>query len=189
MARGRSNIQTVSLGAVGNFGTMLEAVSNDGPWEGQLGMEVQVDNKTWKLVKLDYDIAAIDGLDGGLAYWEDQDAFVISFDASGAEAGANSLAGGVHQAIDVSALTEDQYMWIQVGGEQAAVVVAASAVAGDQGTGHASTDNVLTRTAAGTAAPDRHAAIILSTRGSTTSDEGAAVANSSRVRWLLGNSQ
>jgi hypothetical protein len=165
---------------------MLEPVSAKGPWAGQVGMMVESAGKVWRLVRLDYDGGTVDSIDGGLAYYSDESAFEVTFDASAAEGLAAGLAGGVHQVIDVSALTEDQFMWVQVGGPQLAVVIAASAVASDVATGHASTDNVATRTAGGTAAPDSPHGTVLSTRGTTTSDEGASVANSSTVRWNLG---
>ena len=180
-------IQTVDKGRTGSFATMMEPVSEAGVWKGQLGSIVESGGKVWRLVQLDYDGSAVDLIDGGLLYWEDKSVFTVHTDASAGEGLANGVAGGCHQAEDVSALTEDQYMWVQVGGDQAAVVVAASAVAGDHLTGHASTDNVLTRTAAGTAPVDVPVATCLSTRGTTTSDESASVSNSSKVRWILGN--
>jgi len=180
-------VQTVDRGRSGNLGTMLEPVSGAGPWKGQLGAVVESSGKVWRLVQLDYDGSAVDTTDGGLLYWEDKSVFTVHTDASAGEALGNGVAGGSHQVVDVSAQTEDQYMWVQVGGDQAAVTVAASAVAGDQLTGHASTDNVLTRTAAGTAAVNVQVGVALTTRGTTTSDEGASVANSSKVRWVLGN--
>lgn len=189
MARGRFfPVQTVDLGQTGNFGTMLEGISNAGPWKGQLGMVVESGGKVWRLVQYDISAgAAVDAIDGGVLYWEDKSNFLVHADASAGEALANGVAGGCHQAIDTSAQTEDSYMWVQIGGDQAAVVVAASTVAGDHLTGHASTDNVLTRTAAGTAPVDVPVATALSTRGTTTSDEGASVGNSSAVRWIVGN--
>lgn len=187
MARGRMfPVQTVDLGRVGNFGTMLEPVDT-APWAGQLGMVVEQGGKAWRLVQLNFDLGTVDGLDGGLAYYSDESLFVVTFDASSGEALAASLAGGVHQVVDISALTADQYLWVQVGGEQLAVVIAASAVTGDYACGHASTDNVATRTAAGTASLDSPFGTVLSTRGSTTSDEGASVSNSSTVRWNVGS--
>jgi len=186
MASGRSSTQTVFRGRTGNFGTMIEPVSGNNVLAGQLGMRVESGGKWWRLVRLDYDGGTVDGIDGGLAYYSDESAFTVTFDASAGEALAASLAGGVHQAVDVSALTEDQYLWVQVGGEQLAVVIAASAVASDVASGHASTDNVATRTAGGTAAVNAPNGAVLSTRGTTTSDEGASVSNSSTVRWNLG---
>jgi len=159
------------------------------PQGGQLGQIFEKDGRFYRLVKVDL-TDAVDGLDGGVAYWADKASYAVTFDASGGEAGANGIAGGCHKVVDVSTYTinvTDPYIFIQVGGDQAAVVVAASAVAGDHMTGHASTDNVLTRTAAGTAPVDLLAAVCLSTRGTTTSDNGASVSNSSKVRWILGS--
>jgi hypothetical protein len=188
MAKGRFfPVQTVDTGPKGNIGTMLKPLSAKGPWKGQLGSVTEAEGKLWRLVQLDYDGSAVDTIDGGLLYWEDRSLFTVHTDASAGEALAQGVAGGCHQVVDVSALTEDQYLWVQVGGDQAAVVVAASAVAGDPLSGHASTDNVLTRTAAGTAAVNLQVGVCLSTRGTTTSDESASVANSAKVRWVIGN--
>ena len=169
MAKGRFfPVQTVDTGPKGNIGTMLKPVSAKGPWKGQLGSVTEAEGKLWRLVQLDYDGSAVDTIDGGLLYWEDRSLFTVHTDASAGEALAQGVAGGCHQVIDVSSLTEDQYLWVQVGG-------------------HASTDNVLTRTAAGTAAVNLQVGVCLSTRGTTTSDESASVANSAKVRWVIGN--
>ncbi len=153
------------------------------PRPGMLGHVVEDSGNMYQLVQVDTsDVASIDG---GVAYWKTRSTSVVTPDASDSEGLADTIAGGTHVVVVSDALTH--YIFIQVGGDQAAVVVAASAVAGDHLTGHATTDNVLTRTAAGTAAPDKQAATALSTRGTTTSDNGASVANSSKVRWIFGN--
>jgi hypothetical protein len=150
---------------------------------GQLGAMIEYIGGVYRLVKVDTsDVATIDG---GVAYWKDKANYVVTADSSDAEGAADDVAGGTH--VVVASDSAAHYIFVQCGGDQAAVVVAASAVAGDHLTGHASTDNVLTRTAAGTAAPDKQAATALSTRGTTTSDNGASVSNSSKVRWILGN--
>lgn len=159
------------------------------PIGGQLGQVFEKDQNFYRLVKIDAD-DAVDWIDGGVGYWKTKISsttpWVVTADASDGEAGANGIAGGSHVAVDVSEVSEG-YIFLQIGGDQAAVVVAASTVAADSMTGHASTDNVLTRTAAGTAPVDKLAAVALTTRGTTTSDNGASVSNSSKVRWELGS--
>jgi hypothetical protein len=184
MAVGRRfMVQAPHLGPTGNVRT---AIFSALPYGGQVGQVHEVDAKFWRLVLID-DGDAVDYLDGGVAYYKDKPTFEVTVDASDAEGLANGIAGGTHQVIDVSGISADRWIFIQIGGEQAAVQVAASTVAADHLTGHASTDNILTRTAAGTAPVDKLAATALSTRGSTTSDEGATVTNSSKVDWVLGN--
>lgn len=175
------------LGQAGNYRTFKETTLNNGgagPFAGHLGQMVEDNGKVWRLVQ--YVEATIAGIDGGVMYWLAKANWTVTSDASDGEALADGVAGGLHQAL-TAATDTGSYIYIQCGGDQAAVVVAASTVAGDHMTGHASTDNVLTRTAAGTAAPDLQCATALSTRGTTTSDAGASVANSSKVRWILGH--
>lgn len=173
-------VQTVDLGPVGNPRKFNESSLPKG---GQLGAVFEYEKgKFFRLVKFDNGTGNIASIDGGVAYWKDKANWTVTADASDSEGGANEVAGGMHNVV-----TDGNYCCIQVGGDQAAVVVAANTVAGDSMTGHASTDNVLTRTAAGTAPVDKLAAVALSTRGSTTTDNGASLANSSKVRWVLGN--
>lgn len=181
-------IQHLHLGKDGNVRTFTDTAlgggsgsATNGPWLGQLGQVFETDNKFFRLVKFDDGTGNVASIDGGVAYWKDKANFVATTDASDAEGLANGVAGGMHAVI-----VDQSYCFIQVGGDQAAVVVAASTVNGDKLTGHASTDNVLTRTAAGTAGIDDTFAVALTTRGSTTSDVGASVSNSSKVRWILG---
>lgn len=152
---------------------------------GQLGTVLEWQGGVFRLVQVD--TSAVATIDGGVVYWLDKANFKVTADADQAseEGAADGIAGGTHVVVASDALVH--YIFIQIGGYQAAVVVAGSTVNGDHMTGHASTDNVLTRTAAGTAAVDKQAATALSTRGSTNSDNGAAVANSSKVSWILGN--
>lgn len=170
------NVRTATFSALG--GTVTDG---QGPWLGQLGQIFEKDNKFFRLVKFDNGTGNVASIDGGVMYWKDRAAWTVTSDASDSEALANGVAGGCHVVA-----TDLYYMFIQCGGDQAAVVAAASAVKGDHATGHASTDNVLTRTAGGTAPVDKLVATFLTTRGTTTSDEGASVANSCKVRWELG---
>lgn len=176
-------VQHLHLGPAGKVRTFLETSL---PLGGQLGQIFEQDGKFYRLVQVDL-TDAVDFIDGGVVYWADKATYKVTADASGGEALANGVAGGSHLVIDVSTYTTGPYFFVQMGGDQAAVVVAASTVAGDQMSGHASTDNVLTRTAAGTGCVNKIAGIALSTRGTTTSDEGASVGNSSKIRWNLGN--
>lgn len=181
-------VQHLHLGPTGSVYSFAESTLNNGgagPWLGQLGQIFEKDNKFFRLVRGSAD-NDVDYIDGGVAYWDDRSAWTVTADASEGEALANGVAGGTHKAMDVSVVGNELYFFIQVGGDQAAVVVAASTVAGDHMTGHASTDNVLTRTAAGTAPVDALVGTALTTRGTTTSDSGASVSNSSKVRWRLG---
>ena len=188
MAAGRTFlVQHLHLGSQGNVRTFKSATlggtvtSGVGPWLGQLGQIFEQDGKFFRLVKDSAD-NDVDYIDGGVAYWDDKANYVVTADASEGEALANGVAGGTHVAVDVSA-EGVLYFFIQVGGDQAAVVVAASTVAGDHMTGHASTDNVLTRTAAGTAPVNKLVGTALTTRGTTTTDNGVSLADSSKVRW------
>lgn len=178
------SVQHLHLGPGGNMRTFNETTLNNGgsgPWLGQLGQIFEQDGKFYRLCKFD-DGVAVAAIDGGLVYWLTKSTYIVTSDASTGEAAADGVAGGTHVIV-----TDLNYCFVQCGGDQAAVVVAASTVAGDHMTGHATTDNVLTRTAAGTAAVDKQVATALTTRGSTTSDVGLAVANSSKVRWILGS--
>jgi hypothetical protein len=172
------------LGQAGKYRTFNESTLNAGgagPWLGHLGQIVEEDGRAFRLVKFDNGSGDVAMIDGGVLYWLTKSTWVATTDASDGEALANGVAGGTHVVG-----TNGNYVFVQVGGDQAAVVVAASTVASDLMTGHATTDNVLTRTAAGTAPVNKLVGIALSTRGNTTSDEGATVANSSKVRWELG---
>jgi len=151
---------------------------------GGLNAVIEFSGGVYRLVQVD--TSAVATIDGGLAYWLDKanGKVTADVDQSGSEGLAAGIAGGTH--VVVASDSGVHYIFIQIGGYQAAVVVAASTVNGDLLTGHASTDNVLTRTAAGGTAPDKLAAYALTTRGTTTSDNGASVANSSKVSWILG---
>lgn len=183
MATGRSLlVQHLHLGPTGKVRTFNETSL---PLGGQLGQVFEEAGKFWRLVQFEADPTAdVNAIDGGLVYYKDRSAYLVSPDYTDSEGGANFLAGGTHQAIDVSTITADPYIFIQVGGEQLAVVVAASAVAGDHGTG--GSDNELVRTAEDTAPVNIVACTVMSTRGTTTSDEGASVSNSSTVFWHFG---
>ncbi len=186
MAGGRGShfpVQTVDLGPTGSPLTYNETSI---PHGGKLGMLVEWSNRVFRLVKVDVsECGSVDSLDGGVAYWEDKANWTVNTDASAGEALANGVAGGTHVVVDVSVGT-DRYIFIQVGGDQAAVQVAASTAISDQLSGHASTDNILTRTAAGTAVINPLVAVALSARGTTTTDNGVSLANSAKVRWHLG---
>lgn len=151
---------------------------------GGLNMVIEFQGGVYRLVQVDTTNNAT--IDGGLVYWLDKaNGKVCTDPARPAEGLADGIAGGTHVVVTTG--NTGSYIFIQIGGYQAAVVVAASTVNGDHMTGHASTVNVLTRTAAGTAAVDKQAATALTTRGTTTSDNGASVSNSSKVSWILGN--
>ncbi len=173
-----TSYRAVNVQYLGNAG---DGNSNSGPFFGSLGQIVEDGGKVWRLVKFDNGTGNVAAIDGCPLYWKDKSAFTVTSDASDSECLANGIAGGCHVVA-----TDLYYIFIQVGGDQAAVQVAASAVAGDHLTGHASTDLILTRTAAGTAPIDKLAATAMTTRGTTTTDSGASLANSSKVRWELG---
>lgn len=180
-------VQHIHLGKTGDVKTATfdalggTVTSGAGPWQGQLGQVFEQDNKFFRLVKFDNGAGDVAAIDGGIVYWKDKANWTVTTDASDSEGLANGVAGGTHVAV-----TDGYYFFIQVGGDQAAVQVAASTVNGDKLSGHATTDNILTRTAAGTAAVDNVVAVALTTRGSTTTDVGASLANSSKVRWIVG---
>lgn len=177
-----SPVQTMDLGPAGNPRTFSQTTLPQG---GQLGMLLTYQNQMFRLVQWDQSAGGtVDGIDGGVAYWEDRLLYTVHFDESAGEGQANGVAGGTHAAFDVSSFTVDQFIFVQVGGIQLAVVVDASTVAGDMMAG--GNDNELTRTAEGSAVVDLGVAVALSSQASTTSDEGASVANSARVRWIVG---
>jgi hypothetical protein len=166
-------VQTIDLGPTGSFASFDEASLK---FPGQLGAVIEDGSKTYRLIKFDNGAGNVASLKGGVAYWKDFDDNVVTTDASDSEALANGVAGGF-----LGVITDLNYGFIQCGGKQA-VKVAASVVAGDKLMGHASTDNELTRSAAGVAPLDVVFAVALNTRG--TND---GVTNSSFVHWLLGN--
>jgi len=185
MAGGRGShfpVQTVDLGPTGSPLTFNETSL---PHGGKLGMLVEWSNRVFRLVEVDVSETAVDSIAGGVAYGEDRSNWTVNTDASAGEALANGVAGGTHVVVDVSVGT-DRYIYVQVGGDQAAVQVAASTAISDQMSGHASTDNILTRTAAATASVNPVVAVALSARGTTTTDNSASLANSAKVRWHLG---
>lgn len=191
MAGGRTFIVSgIHIGPAGNVRTAKFTALNNGgsgPWLGQLGQIFEQGGCFFRLVQWTKGTNTVASVDGGLAYWKDSSDgnYIVTSDTGSAEGGAASIAGGIHQVM-ATATDDLSYIFIQVGGPQKAVVVAASTVAGDLMTGHASNNNVLTRTAAGGTAPDLLVAYAMSTRGTTTSDSGASVSNSAKVRWILG---
>jgi hypothetical protein len=96
------------------------------------------------------------------------------------------VAGGVHKAITIANVS-DGYIFIQVGGDQNAVVTDGSVGIGDHLYGHASTDNQIQNTSAGSAALNKTVGTALSVHGNRTSDNGATVANAVKVRWDIGS--
>lgn len=175
-------VQHMHLGPKGNVRTFNESALPTGAGVGQV---FEHQGRFYRLAKFNNGAGDVATIDGGVMYWHTKltaaTPYVVTADASDGEALANGVAGGSHAVI-----TDGNYMFVQCGGDQAAVQVAASTVASDQMSGHASTDNILTRTAAATASVNVCVAIALSTRGTTTTDEGASLANSSKVRWMLG---
>jgi hypothetical protein len=169
----------VHLGPTGSFTTFNQAALPAG-YEGHLGEVFQHGTKAFRLVKFDNG-SAVAAADGAVLYWLDKANGVVTSDASAGEALANGVAGGCHVVA-----TDLNYIFIQVGGDQAAVSVAASTAIGEHLSGHASTDLVLTRTAAATANVNKTVAIALSAVGTTTTDNGASLATSSKVRWEFG---
>lgn len=175
-------VDNLHLGPTGSVLSFSESSLPVGD-QGKLGQIFEKDAKFYRLVQHHQGTGTVATVDGGVAYWRDKANWVVTADASDGEGLADGVAGGYNKA----AITHLNYCFIQMGGYQAAVIVAASTVNGDHLTGHASTDNVLTRTAAGTAAVDKQVATALSTRGSTTSDSGNSVSNSSKVSWNFGS--
>ena len=177
------------LGQAGNYRTFNEATLNNGgagPYLGHLGQLVEDNGKVFRLVQYNKGTDSVATIDGGVVYWKDKSNYIVTPDAgTDSEAERNGVAGGTHVAI--AAGSSGNYMYVQCGGDQAAVTVAASTVAGDVLTGDPTNDNVLVRTAAGTAPVAVPVAVALSTRGTTTSDSGGSVSNSSKLRWILGN--
>lgn len=175
-------VQHLHLGEKGSVYTFNQTYLPQG---GQLGQVFEQNGKFFRLVQFDDGTGNVAAVDGGVLYWKTKftaaTPWVVTSDASDGEALANGVAGGCHVVA-----VDQNYIFVQCGGDQAAVQVAASAVKGDHLTGHASTDLILTRTAGGTAPIDKLVATALTSRGTTTSDNGASVSNSSKVRWEFG---
>lgn len=184
-------VQTIDFGRTGS---PLTFSHESLPAGGQLGMLVEWSNRVFRLVQLDT-ADAVDLIDGGTMYWKDKASFQVTADLSDSEDAGQVPAGGCHVAVDISAFSSSYYIFVQCGGDQAAVVVDANAVAGDVLFGNLTTaDNSLRRSAqaatndmGGDGVIGVPVGVALSTRGNTTSDNGATVGNSAKVRWLLGN--
>jgi hypothetical protein len=172
-------VQHIHLGPTG---TVYDFNESELPEPGQLGQVFEKDGAFYRLVKFDNGTANVATYDGAVAYWKTKSDYTVTSDASDGEALANGVAGGFMRVV-----TDAYYCFVQMGGDQV-VSVAASTVAGDQMSGHASTDVVLTRTAAGTGCVNKIVAIALSSRGTTTSTYQAdSLTNSSTVRWDIGS--
>lgn len=186
MAVGRTfMVQHVHLGPTGVVRTATFTALNNGgagPWLGQLGQMFEQDGKFFRLVKFSSGTGAVAAVDGGVMYWKDKANYLVTSDASDAEGTPNGVAGGSHVVVATGS-----YFFMQCGGDQLAVILSAAGAIGSLLSGHATTDNALVPTAAGTATVNLGVGVQLAARGTTTSDVGASVANSAKVRWLLGS--
>lgn len=179
MAKGRTlNIQTLHLGPTGSAIKFNETVL---PLAGQLGQDYEQDGDSFRLVQHNQGAGAVATVDGGTAYWKDKANHVVTADSADAEGIPNGVAGGYH----VAGVTHLNHCFIQVSGDQAAVITSAAGAVGAQLSGSATLDNQLVPTAAGTPSVNLAVGIQLDARGNHTSDNGAVVANSVKCRWLF----
>jgi len=169
MATGRFfPLQTIDLSPTGDPSDFNVATL---PIGAQLGQIYEQDGKCYRLVKFSNGTGSVACVVGGAALWEDKDNFLVTSDATDAEAGVNSVAGGF---VDV--LTDGYYGLIQIGGDQTGVKVDAGTAIADQLSGSA-TDLTLVHTDDGTASINLVVAIALT----------AVSGGTSTVRWVLGS--
>lgn len=141
------------------------------PIGAQLGQVYEQDGKCYRLVQFDNGTGNVAAVVGGAAYWKSKASYIVTSDATDAEAAAvNGVAGGF---LDV--LTDQYYGLIQIGGDQTGVSVAAGTAVGGQLSG-STTDMQLAKTDAGTASVNVVVATALT----------AVSGGTSTVRWNLG---
>lgn len=162
----------VDLGPTGSVSTFNESALPKG---GQLGQIYESNGKFYRLVKFDNG-SAVASAAGNAAYWKTKSSYIVTSDESDSEgtnaAGNNAVAGGF-----LGVLTDLNYGFIQMGGDQAGVLVDATAAAGDMLSG-GNTDGTLVITAAGTAGGPVNMLVAIAT--------AADVALRAPVRWEFG---
>ena len=163
--------QPVDLGITGAFATFNQSTL---PGLAQLGAIVEDNGKFYRLVKHDQGSGTVASVAGGLAVWKTRASFLVTMDATDVENTYQSGAGGY-----LGVVTHGNYCFIQIGGTQTLVSVAASTANGDCLTcgSTGATDGQLVRTAANTAPVNIPCAVALTAVSSGTST----------VRWCLGN--
>lgn len=180
-------VQTIHYGPSGNFTTLFTALGSDGtvasgesgPFYGQLGMIVEDSGVVYKLVQIK-NTTGVSSAAGDICYYKDTTFNVVTTKASESAFAANGVAGGTILTVSSTNSTLGDYMFIQIGGLQAAVATnSGSTVAGDMLVGDGSTDKQLDRIAAGSNLTNIPFAIAA---GSASGGNNAA-----SVVWLVGN--
>lgn len=167
MATGRFFPSTgVDLGTATSYATFNQSTL---PRPGMLGQLFEDTGAVYKLVQKNNtaDVATVAGF---VAHYKDTTLNIVTSKASEAIASVNSVAGAF-----LGVITNANYCFIQCGGVQTGVSVAAAVAAGDKLTGSA-TDGQLARSAQGVAPLDVVFGVAY----------GAVAANVAPVRWLLG---
>lgn len=136
-----------------------------------LGIVVEsTSGAVYRLVQFDKGSGSVAGAAGMAVHWKTRASYIVTADQTDAEASLNSVAGGL-----LGTPTDQYYVWIQIGGKQTGVSVAAGTAVGDQLSGSA-TDGQLAKTAVSTAAVNQIVAIAYS----------AVSGGTSTVYWSLG---
>ncbi len=160
-------VETIDFGAGGTPDSFNEATL---PVMDVLGVVTQYNGKAYRLVQHDKGTGSVATVAGGSAYWKTKASFIVTMDETDAEFSLNSVAGGYLRVV-----TDQYYCFIQIGGRQTLVTVAAGTAIGDMLSGSA-TDGVLAKTAVSTASVNLCVAIAVTAVSSSTST----------VEWLIG---
>lgn len=137
MAQGRGSffpVQTHDLGPTGSFASFNEATL---PHAGKLGSVVEDNGKVYRLVQHSDGTGAVATASGWVAHWEDKANFLVTSDQTDAETAIAGVAGAY-----LGVVTDQNYCWIQIGGDGPCGTSAAGAI-GDPLSG-GTTDGVLT---------------------------------------------
>lgn len=160
-------VQGIDLGYTGAVATFNQAAL---PVMNTLGCALEQNAKAYRLVLHDKGSGSVATVAGGSAYWKTRGSFIVTMDATDQEYGNNCVAGGY-----LGVVTDQYYCFIQIGGRQTGVSVAAGTGVGGQLSGSA-TDGQLAKTDAGTASVNLTVAIAVTAVSSSTST----------VEWLIG---
>lgn len=148
-----------------------ETVVNDTTARNPLGSQMKWKGNIYRYVKFDNGTGNIASAAAGLLYWltltpaASTPVYTATSDASDA---VISVSGGAGVAKGV--VTDLSFTFLATGGTHLCQI-AASAVTGDRGYGHATTDLIMTRNAVATACPDIPFGISLETRGATVASQ------------------
>lgn len=160
-------VETIDFGPTGSPDTFNEL---NLPVMDNIGWVTQYNGKAYRLVQHDKGSGSVATVAGGSAYWKTKASYIVTMDATDAEFGLNSVAGGYLRVV-----TDQYYCFIQIGGRQTGVSVDASTSIGRCLSGGA-TDGQLVSTAVSTAAVNLPVAIAVT----------AASGGTATVEWLIG---